>query len=73
MMLESDNGSATEKEGDPELKTAIGCDHTGFELKPAIIEHLKERRKTALDKGAFSHERADYPVYAKKVAGAVVS
>ncbi|UAK16419.1 RpiB/LacA/LacB family sugar-phosphate isomerase [Sporolactobacillus terrae] len=55
------------------MKTAIGCDHTGFELKPAIIEHLKERRKTALDKGAFSHERADYPVYAKKVAGAVVS
>ncbi|MDE7432197.1 MAG: ribose 5-phosphate isomerase B [Lachnospiraceae bacterium] len=50
---------------------AIGCDHGGYELKTAIIEHLKNRNIEYIDFGCDSPDSVDYPVYAKKAAQAV--
>ncbi|MBO5408024.1 MAG: ribose 5-phosphate isomerase B [Clostridia bacterium] len=52
---------------------AIGNDHVGFELKEAVIEVLKEHNLEYKDFGAYSSERANYPVYGQKVAMAVAS
>ncbi len=52
---------------------AIGNDHVGFELKEAVIEVLKEYNLEYKDFGAYSSERADYPVYAQKVALAIAN
>ncbi|RYL87802.1 ribose 5-phosphate isomerase B [Sporolactobacillus sp. THM19-2] len=55
------------------MKIAIGCDHAGFDLKPAIQDYLIEKGIEVIDKGTHSTESVDYPVYARKVADAVVS
>ncbi|EAB9748846.1 ribose 5-phosphate isomerase B [Salmonella enterica subsp. salamae] len=55
------------------MKIAIGCDHVGIILKPAITEHLISRGITVIDKGANDNTRTDYPIYGKAVAEAVVS
>lgn len=55
------------------MKIAIGSDHVGYELKPAIIEYLEELGHTVEDFGAYSSERTDYPIYGKKVAEEVVA
>lgn len=52
---------------------AVGCDHGGFELKTAVLKHLDEKNIAYKDFGTYSSESVDYPVYAKKVADAVVS
>lgn len=55
------------------MKIAIGCDHGGFILKPAVIEQLVKMKIEYTDFGTFSDESVDYPVYAEKVAEAVAS
>ncbi len=52
---------------------AVGCDHGGFALKKVIIDYLKEKNIEYKDFGTYTEESADYPVYAKKVAEAVLS
>ena len=52
---------------------AIGCDHGGFALKNAVMEHLKKRGIEYKDMGCYSEESCDYPIYAKAVAKAVAS
>lgn len=52
---------------------AIGCDHGGFELKQEVMEYLKENNLEYEDFGTYTTASTDYPVYAKKVAEAVVS
>lgn len=54
------------------MKIAIGSDHVGIELKPIIIDYLKELGHEVEDFGAYSSERTDYPIYGKKVAEEVV-
>ena len=51
----------------------IGTDHGGFELKEAVVAHLKANGYEVEDIGCFSKDSVDYPDYAKKVAAAVVS
>lgn len=55
------------------MKIALGCDHGGFELKQEIIKYLEEKNIEYIDFGCYNTESVDYPVYAKKVANAVVS
>lgn len=55
------------------MKIAIGSDHVGVELKPIIIDYLKELGHKVEDFGAYSSERTDYPIYGKKVAEEVAS
>ncbi|MFT8872183.1 MAG: ribose 5-phosphate isomerase B [Sporolactobacillus sp.] len=52
---------------------AIGCDHVGYLLKPAIIELLQERGCQVIDVGTDSAERTDYPIYGKAVGLLVAS
>ncbi len=55
------------------MKLAIGSDHVGVELKPTIIEYVKELGHEIVDFGPESAERTDYPVYGKKVAEEVAN
>lgn len=51
----------------------IGTDHGGFELKEAVVDHLKGQGYDVEDIGCFSTESVDYPDYANLVASSVVS
>lgn len=51
----------------------IGTDHGGFDLKEAIVAHLKGQGYDVEDIGCFSKDSVDYPDYANKVASAVAS
>ncbi|MBP5404770.1 MAG: ribose 5-phosphate isomerase B [Clostridia bacterium] len=55
------------------MKIAIGCDHGGIVLKPAILEFLDKKGISYEDLGTYTTDSVDYPVYAKKVADAVAS
>lgn len=55
------------------MKIAIGCDHGGFELKNVVIEHLKSKGHKVIDKGTYSLDSCDYPIYGEAVARAVSS
>ena len=51
----------------------IGSDHGGFNLKQAIIEHLKNKGLDVVDLGCYNTESCDYPVIAKAVAEKVLA
>ena len=55
------------------MRIAIGCDHGGIVLKPAVTAYLEEKGIEYVDLGTYTTDSVDYPVYAKKVAEAVVS
>lgn len=49
-------------------KIIIGNDHGGYDLKLAIMKHLKEQGNAVEDIGCHSDEIVRYPYYAAKVA-----
>lgn len=51
---------------------ALGCDHGGYELMQEIIKYAKEKDIPFQDFGTFDDKSVDYPVYAKKVAKAIL-
>lgn len=51
---------------------AIGSDHAGYLLKQIIIQYLEQNNLSYKDYGCYSEQSCDYPVYAKKVANAIV-
>lgn len=53
-------------------KIIIGSDHGGYNLKLAIIEHLKELGYEITDLGCNSTASCDYPPIAKAVANEVL-
>ena len=55
------------------MKIAIGCDHGGINLKPQLIEVLKECNVEYVDFGCFSNQSVDYNDYAVKVCNAVLN
>lgn len=55
------------------MKLAIGCDHGGYNLKTAILEHLDKKGIEYKDFGCYSTESCDYPDFAEKVAEAIVN
>lgn len=55
------------------MKIVIGADHGGFALKTAVVPFLRELGHEAVDLGTHSSEPADYPDYARAVAGEVLS
>lgn len=55
------------------MKIGIASDHVGFELKPIIVDYLKELGYEVDDFGPQSSERTDYPKYGKRVADSVVT
>lgn len=50
----------------------LGSDHGGFHLKSVIIKLLQERGEAIEDMGTGNDTSADFPMYAEKVARAVV-
>ena len=54
------------------LKIGFGCDHGGINLKNKLIEIFKDEYEY-VDYGPYTPDSVDYPVYAKKVADAVVA
>ena len=51
---------------------ALGCDHGGFELKQEVIQYLKANQIEDKDYGCYDTASVDYPVYARKVAKAIL-
>lgn len=54
------------------MMIALGCDHGGFELKQEVIHYLEENEIEYKDYGCYSTDSCDYPIFAKKVAHAIV-
>lgn len=52
---------------------AVGSDHAGYEMKEALVAHLKERGYEVKDFGTNSTDSCDYPEFAKAVAHEVAS
>lgn len=55
------------------MKVAIGCDHGGINLKPALIAFLEKKGVEYKDFGTFSSESCDYNDYGLQVANAVAN
>lgn len=55
------------------MKIAIGNDHVAVEMKEQIAKYLESKGHEVINFGTDTLETCDYPVYAKKVADAVVS
>lgn len=50
----------------------IGSDHGGYNLKNAIINHLRTLGYEVLDLGCYSSDSCDYPIVAKSVVKEVL-
>jgi ribose 5-phosphate isomerase B len=55
------------------MKIAIGSDHAGFALKEAVKKHLIDSGHQVEDKGTYTLDRTDHPIYGEKVAKTVVN
>ena len=55
------------------MRIAIGNDHGGVELKNHLLEYLTGKGYEVVNFGTDSTASCNYPVYAQKVANAVVS
>lgn len=53
------------------MKTAIGCDHAGVEMKEELISLLKDMGVELTDMGTHTPESVDYPDFGEQVAEAV--
>ena len=51
---------------------ALGCDHGVYELKQEIIKYLEYNKIEYKDYGCDSMASTDYPIYAKRVAKAIL-
>jgi ribose 5-phosphate isomerase B len=56
----------------PVTRVAIGADHTGLDLKAALVAHMRRQGIAVTDLGTDSTESVDYPDIAGTVARAVV-
>lgn len=52
---------------------ALGCDHTGYELKQQVREHLESMGYECKDYGCGQCTASDYPIYGEAVGRAVAS
>jgi ribose 5-phosphate isomerase B len=50
------------------MRIAIASDHLGFELKTALIEHLRSKGHECDDLGAYTKDPEDYPDIAERLA-----
>src|SRR5450755_4871937 len=54
------------------MKSVIGSDHAGFQLKVAMGDVLRTLGQEVLDIGAFNENPSDYPDFAEAVGRAVL-
>ena len=55
------------------MKIAIGNDHAAVELNNHIKKYVEDMGHTVINFGTDTNDSCDYPVFAKKVADAVVA
>lgn len=56
------------------MRLHVAADHAGFELKAALVVHLRERGHVVVDHGAFTYDpQDDYPAVCFAAAEAVVA
>ena len=55
------------------MKIAIGNDHVAVEMKNHITKYLEAKGYTVVNYGTDNTDRADYPIYGKRVAEAIVN
>lgn len=55
------------------MKIVLGSDHGGFSLKEVLKEYLTKKGIEVVDKGCFSTDSVDYPIYAKYVAETILN
>jgi ribose 5-phosphate isomerase B len=56
------------------MKVALAGDHAGYELKQTLIPYLSKQGHEVIDLGADTGDiPSDYPVFARKVADAILS
>lgn len=55
------------------MRIIVGCDHAGFVLKGAVVDHLAAAGHEIEDVGTFSQEPVDYPPICAEVARRVVA
>jgi ribose 5-phosphate isomerase B len=53
------------------MKLAMASDHAGFELKKAVLQHLKDKKWDVIDLGAYDTKPSDYPDFAVLVGDAL--
>jgi RpiB/LacA/LacB family sugar-phosphate isomerase len=53
------------------MRTAIGSDHAGFEMKTMLARFLREHCEEVVDVGTHSPDPVDYPDFAEAVGKAV--
>jgi len=55
------------------LRIGVACDHAGYELKQAIMEHLEGKEHQVVDFGTDRLDSCDYPDFIPPVAEGVQS
>ena len=55
------------------MNIVIGCDHAGFAIKNAVIEHIKAKGYNCIDVGTNSEDSCHYPVYAHAACEKILS
>jgi len=55
------------------MRTVIGSDHAGFEMKGTLAKHLRDLGHEVVDVGTNSAEPVDYPDFAEAVGKAVLN
>ncbi|MDR1559458.1 MAG: ribose 5-phosphate isomerase B [Clostridiales bacterium] len=55
------------------MRIVIANDHTGLDLKRILKPEIESKGHTVIDLGTNSAESADYPIYGKRAADAVIS
>lgn len=54
------------------MKISVGSDHAGYEYKLRVAEHLRKLGHEVIDKGTYSPDSTDYPLWIIPAAEAVV-
>src|SRR5260370_692706 len=54
------------------MKTAIGSDHAGFDVKVALAKFLRDVGDEVIDVGTYNTDPVDYPDFAEAVGKAVL-
>lgn len=55
------------------MKIAIASDHAGFDLKTALVEHLKQQGHEPVDLGTHGTVSVDYPDFGRRLGEAVAA
>lgn len=55
------------------MKIVFGCDHAGYEIKDAVIAHIKEKGHEVTEVGTYSSASCHYPIYAAAACKKILS